>query len=294
MPRVFTLTLYILLALPAQGEKLPVWQLDGTANPVLLLGSVHLLRAGDYPLEPGFDAVYAKADDLTTEFDATALDPREQQTVLLQMSVDPSGRTLRDYLGNANWARAAALSEDLGIPLAAFSQFEPWFAALSISQAQLAQMGFEPQWGIEHQFTSRAVKDGKPVGGLETLEEQLGFLDRLAPEAQARFFLQTLEDARTVEDSLDAIVGAWRSGDTDTLAELMLDSMENTPAAYDALIVQRNRNWVDRILAIGERPGTHLVVVGAMHLVGEDSLLNMLNAEGVTSRQLGAADLAAD
>ena len=99
-----------------------------------------------------------------------------------------------------------------------------------------------------------------------------------------------LEDGATVANEVDAIVNAWTAGDTGALENSLLEGLDKAPRLYDALLVQRNRNWVEPIAALRDEPGNHLVVVGAMHLVGEDSVLEMLSEAGVKSRQLTDAD----
>ena len=61
-------------------------------------------------------------------------------------------------------------------------------------------------------------------------------------------------------------------------------------ARVEALLVKRNRNWVAPIRDLTRRPGNYLVIVGAMHLVGDDSVLAMLDNAGIKSRQLDDSD----
>ena len=275
----------------AFGDALPIWEIEGTSNRVLLLGSVHFLRASDYPLPEGINAAYDLADTLVMEIDMDALDPALAQKTMMSMGVSQSGQSLRDALGEANYQEASRRAESLGVPFTIFDQFEPWFAALSITQLRMMQLGFDPAWGIETQFTQQAANDAKDIEGLETLEEQLGFMDKLDDKTQQQFLLQSLEDAATLQDQVETIVAAWRTGDVNTLEELMLEGFESAPALEDALLIQRNRNWVQPIKNLQNKPDNYLVIVGAMHLVGENSVVAMLEDKGILIRQLTDTDL---
>ncbi len=288
MKRVASRFVLVLLALPllAVAKPLPLWELEGGSNRVLLMGSVHFLRPSDYPLREGLQQAYDIADTLVMEIDMTKVDQMQSQATIAALSLDPEGRSLQDLVGETDYARAAELAGSINIPIMTFSQFEPWFAALSITQLRMVQLGFDPSWGVEAMLTRKAVTEGKSLGGLETLEEQLGFLDGLSASTQSTFLLQSLEDAATVQNEVEAIVEAWSNGDTAALETSLLKGVDDVPELYDALLVRRNRNWVAPIAALRDQPGNYLVIVGAMHLVGEDSVLAMLEEQGIGSRQL--------
>jgi uncharacterized protein YbaP (TraB family) len=276
----------LLTGTSAFAGKLPLWELEGTEGHVMLMGSVHFLRASDYPLPAELDAAYANADSLVMEIDMDDLDPMTAQALLTTMGSNPNGATLQEVLSQSDYTKASKLAAELGIPLALFESFKPWFAALSITQLRMIQLGFDPTWGIETQITERAKAEGKPVTGLETLEEQLSFMNDLDSETQQLFLLQSLEDATEVQKEVQSMVTAWRSGDTETLEHLLVEGLQETPALFDALLTQRNQNWVPQIIELSQQPGNYLIIVGAMHLVGEDSVLRMLEAQGISSRQL--------
>lgn len=284
-----TLLIVLLLSSQALAEQLPVWEIAGTSNRVMLMGSIHFLRASDYPLPAGMNAAYEQADQLYMEIDMDALDPLASQGVL--MSMGTSDRPLSESLSADAYAEASRRATDLGVPLTLFEQFEPWFAALSITQLRMMQLGFDPSWGVETQFMSKARTDGKTISGLETLEQQLGFLDQLDASTQEQFLLQSLEDAAIIEQQVDSIVSAWRAGDGAALEALMLEDLNAAPKLADALLVQRNRNWISQIISLLDQPDNYLVIVGAMHLVGPDSVVAMLEERGLDVIQLSPADL---
>lgn len=289
MKQLLKVFLLLVVAQAATAEPLPVWEIEGTENRVLLMGSIHYLRASDYPLPEGFDTAYELADAIVMEIDMGSIDPLQVQATLASMGTGE--RTLRESLGNDIYEEASRKAESLGIPLMLFDSFEPWFAALSITQLRMMQLGFDPSWGIETRMTQRAATDGKNIDGLETLEEQLGFMADMDAKTQREFLMQSLDEAEAVEAEVSSIVSAWRAGDAGELEELMMNGFEAAPGLEDALLIKRNRNWVRPIEALADQEDNYLVVVGAMHLVGDNSVVAMLEDNGWTVTQLDDRDL---
>lgn len=273
----------------ANADPLPLWEIESGGNRLLILGSVHFLRADDYPLPAEIEKAYEESDRLVMEIDMDDLDPLQAQSVMTSMGVSTTG-TLSQAIGAESYAEATKLAAPIGIPLNMFDSFEPWFAALSISQVRMIQLGFDPGWGVEAQLTRRAQRDAKKITGLETLEDQLGFMDKLDIDTQRQFLLESLREANEVDQEINALVQAWKSGDTDMLETMLLDGLTKAPKLYDALLVQRNRNWVAQIEELTRSSDDILIIVGAMHLVGDYSVLAMLEERGIGSQQLVSAE----
>jgi len=274
-----------LMAMPG-ASALPLWEIEGTENRIRLIGSVHFLRPQDFPLPKPMMEAYVDADVLVMEIDMSNLDPLEMQKVLQRLSIDPRGRTLQTLMGARDFRQAQELAAEIDVDLAGFMPYEPWFAALQITQLRLMQLGFDGSNGVDAYFTRQAVQDRKPIQGLETLEFQLGTMDSLPSEAQREFLLQTLDDAIQIEAAMDDIVRAWKAGDTRKLETELLDGLDEQPELYERILVQRNRNWASSILSLIDESQDYLVVVGALHLVGDDSLLRLIEDAGYQTRQL--------
>jgi len=278
------------LATPARAEGPSIWEYQGAAGTVLMLGSVHVLRQQDYPLPAAVEAAYAAADTLVMEIDTSSLDPLSAQMLITGMGSLEPDRSMRSVMGQRDFDRASQLASEMGIDLTLMQQFEPWFAALTIMNLQMMKMGFNPQIGLESHLSGQAVRDGKPIAGLETMEFQLRLFDAMPERVQSDLLLQTLEEAGTMETEMDAMIRAWRAGDSAALARMMGKNFAEYPDVYEALVTRRNRDWSGKVVEMGERPGTHLVVVGALHLVGKDSLIKMLEQKGQRVNRWRPAD----
>jgi uncharacterized protein YbaP (TraB family) len=168
--------------------------------------------------------------------------------------------------------------------MSSLAPFEPWYAAIVVTQLRLDQLGFDPSRGVESQIVADAQKAGKEIRGLETLEGQLTALDTLSPGAQRSFLLLTLEEAATIGDEVDDMIAAWKAGDVPTLDHDMLDSVREQPEVYRSLILRRNEAFSRAIAALANDSQDYLIVIGTLHLVGEDSVLNMLARDGLKTR----------
>lgn len=268
------------------GHPVALWRADGESNSVYLLGSIHLLRAEDHPLPRIFDVAYADAEVLVMELDMDDIDPVHAQAAFNRAGVLDDGTTLRDLIGHERYAEAQETAALLDIPLAMLDRSEPWLAAITIELLVLYRAGFDPRLGIEMSMTERATADGKPIEGLESVDEQLSFLDGLSLDAQAQLLLHTLEQGAGIRESIDATIDAWRNGDMAVLEDELLAAMQEQTELADTLIRNRNRRWADTILAWLDDDRDYLVVVGALHLVGDEGVPALLEARGIDIRQL--------
>ena len=263
-----------------------MWRADGETNSVYVLGSIHLLRAEDHPLPRVIDVAYADAEILVMELDMDDLDPVSTQAAFSRAGVLRDGTTLRDLIGDERYAAAEETAARLDIPLDMLDSSEPWLAAITVELMVLYRNGFDPRLGIEMTMTTRAAADGKPIEGLESVDEQLSFLDGLSLDAQAEMLLQVLEQGAELRDSIDTMIAAWRRGDMAVLEHELLESMEEQTELGDALIWNRNRRWADTIVTWLDDDRDYLVIVGALHLVGEEGVPALLEARGVDIQQL--------
>jgi len=290
MRRFTTAILLACLSLTAladdTGHKVTMWLAEGERNRVYLLGSIHLLRKQDHPLPAVFDEAYDDADALVMELDMDDIDPFALQALTNQMGVLHDETTLRDLMGDELYATAERTAAEVDIPFDMLAKTEPWFAAITVEQLVLMRLGFNPLYGIEMHMTMKATQDGKTVDGLETVEEQLGFLDGLSLEAQNELLIQTLSETGEVEEVMDELIRAWRYGDTAYLEENMLEDMQDYPELYAAIVADRNRRWVAAIEDLLDDDQDYLIVVGALHLVGDDGVPRLLSGRGVRIAQL--------
>jgi uncharacterized protein len=272
-------------AVHADGALHSLWELHGKHNTVYILGSIHVLRPTDYPLSPVVLNAYSNAKSIFMEINLDEIDSQKMQSELLASALLPDGKTLPLVLGKQRYEHAGALAHDVGVELATFDQFAPWFAAEAISQLQLAQLGFQAQSGVEMYFLARARSDGKAVAGLETLHDQIALFDAMSLDAQAEYLLASLEQARDLPKEVDAMVHAWQLGDTAWFENQLMSELGRDPQLYQSVLVARNRKWVPKIEALLNDDKNYLVIVGTGHLVGRGSVIELLKRDGIGATQ---------
>lgn len=252
-----------------------LWTVKDADTTIYLFGTVHVLKPGlDWfagPVKRAFD----KSDELVLEM-VLPEDQAEAAKVTMPLAMDKSGTTLSTKLDpDALKAYQAALTS-LGVPVAAFDAFKPWFAAVTLSVLPLTKLGYDPTQGAEMQLTAAAKAASKPISGFETLEEQLGFFDAVPENGQIAFLNATVKDIDKLGPTLDTMVGQWSKGDTVNLAATMNESMAATPELTKILLWDRNARWADQIKTRLDKPGTVFVAVGAGHLAGQKSVQDYL------------------
>ena len=278
------------LACADAGHPLSLWEVSGARNSVYLLGSIHLLREEDHPLPSAIYEAYDDADTLIMELDMDDIDPIEGQVLSNELGLIHDGRELRDLLGEAYYAEAEELANKAQIPLGLMANAEPWFAAMNVEIMLLMRMGFNTALGIESHLTELAAGDGKEILGFETLRQQLEFLDNLSPDAQRDMLLQALAEGADMNDLMDGMIDAWRRGDVTFMEDNLLADMQDYPELNQVIVIDRNVNWTNRIEDLLDDQQDYLIVVGTLHLVGEQGVPELLEARGHEVTQLHQLD----
>ena len=267
----------------------PVWAVHGSRNTVYLAESVHLLKPGRAELPAALDTAYARASTIVMELDLSHVEESELQAWMLEHGTFKGSMTLQQAIGDKRYQRLAAETSRLGMPLEALQQFEPWAIALTLADLEYLKLGYDPEQGVEQQIMRRASADKKDVRGLETMDEQLGQLQRLSYEQQGRFLDLTVDELRDAEQDTDELLTAWRAGNMQRLAELLSSEYQSFPELYRALVTERNRHWLPQIEQFLRDDHDYLVVVGALHLVGKEGLLELVRRDGFTPTPVIAA-----
>ena len=258
-----------------------LWAVQGEHNTVYLLGSIHVLRAQDGGLPQEAQEAYQDAEQLVMELDMDDLlaNPMAMAATTQRLALLPEGQSLRGVLGS-DYAAVQAHAQTLGLDLGLLDRFQPWFVATAMLQAELAKRGFSPELGVEETLAKRAIADHKPIRGLETVEQQLGLLAGLPMSEQKRFLLMTIDEMDDFDQDLAQMLAAWRAGDTDELAKVLSEGFDRFPELYRPLTEDRNRAWAGEIARLLDDNDDYLVVVGALHLVGRNSVVDLLEKRG--------------
>ncbi|MGN6689998.1 MAG: TraB/GumN family protein [Sphingopyxis sp.] len=253
-----------------------LWLVEDADTRIYLLGTMHALPAGtDWDGGKVADAIRA-ADELMLE-----LSPRElaaasavfeelaPRSTPLAMNARLPAKALAGY-------RAIEGDDDLG-----GDALDDWAVLVMMGQRVAQRADLSPADGVEAGLTAAFTRAGKPIGGLESAKAQLMLFETLDPATQRVLLVRAAENSARAESDVLAMTSAWSRGDTDALAKVVNEDVDEVPAARKAIITERNRRWSGWVERRLDRPGTILMAVGAGHLVGADSVPAMLAARGL-------------
>jgi uncharacterized protein len=267
-------------------KKSCLWRVVSRDSTVYLLGSVHLLKSGSYPLSDAMERAFGDSSKLVLEVNLDSLDSPDAQQMILAKALLPEGKTLTEILSPATYQAVQQKVEALGLDIEALKRMKPWFLSLSLVAMKMQQLGYNAQHGVDRHFFERARKAKKDVLGLETADFQLNLLDSLPAKAQEESLLQTMKELDQFETEFEEIMSAWAAGQEKQLNDLLLASFKEYPDIYEKLILERNRNWLPKIESHLQGGNKTLVVVGAAHLVGHDGVVELLKQKGYSVEQL--------
>jgi hypothetical protein len=267
-------------------DKSLLWKVQSGPNAVYVLGSIHFLKKQNYPLAKDIEDAFARSSKLVLEINLLALDPRETDKITLQKSMNGNGVTLEQNVSPETYALTERKAREMGIDIRALNLFKTWSVALTLSTIKLRQLGFDPAYGLDRYFAERAKNGGKPVAGLETLEDQLGIFDHLSRSEQESMLRQTVQEMDRLGTSVARIVQAWLTGDSSFLEGALLAQIREYPDLYSKLILERNQHWVPQIETMVKSGENALIVVGAAHLVGKDGVIQLLRQRGYIVEQM--------
>jgi len=258
-----------------------MWTFSDDDTTVYLFGTVHLLKPDLEWRSPALDAALNEADTLVLEADATSPESQANvQKLFLDFGMFPEGETLTATLDDDDEAILSATLEANGANLQAVDSMKPWMVGLQLSMMQIMQAGYNPQSGVESVLLADA--GDKELAYLETAETSIKALGGAPMEEQVQGLMATISTMELGPEYLNTLVAEWADGDVKGLGALMSNpAMFGTQEGYDALLTTRNKNWIPGIKALLDEPGTKLVAVGAAHLAGPDSVVGMLEKEGI-------------
>lgn len=264
-----------------------LWKATAGEGTVYMLGSFHLLKADDYPLADSVESAYAEATRVVFEITPEDMASPELARQFAEVGLLPKGQKLSERVQPDTRAMLVSfLGSEAALPAA--DPYKPWFFGLGVALTAMQAAGFDVTLGLDQHFMDRVAEDGKDSGGLETIEEQLQALDGAPWEEQETSLRESLKPMPELRAEIDRLHTAWRTGDADTLDSLMVDEMaQTTPVTARMINLDRNQRWVPQVREMLDGGGTTLVVVGALHLVGEDGVPALLAAEGVDVERVG-------
>ncbi|MDR2637057.1 MAG: TraB/GumN family protein [Zoogloeaceae bacterium] len=258
-----------------------VWQVRKGDRSLYLGGSVHTLRASDFPLPVEFDRAFENSSILVLETDLEELSRPDSLQKLLPYITLPAGKTLQTELSPRAFQSFEEKCRELGVPVASLSSMTPFMAIVALTGVQFQQMGFLS--GVDQHYQERARKEGKKQIFLESVIDQIRLLDGENEE----FLQQSLKElGPEMKKIVTTLVAEWRRGELAENEKLIREMKASAPRFHRRIFAERNRAWLKKIKEYLDTPETEFFLVGFGHLVSDDGLLKGLRDQGYEVIQL--------
>lgn len=257
-----------------------LWVIRDADSTVYLFGTVHMLRAATVWETPRVMAALDASTDIWFEVDAAA--GAADLPRLVAAHGLSSGRPLSRLLSPEDRRALSGAASRAGLTEEQLDGFRPWLASLIVGNAPMLEAGYDPAFGVETRLRERAAAAGKPVRGLETMEDQFLYLADLPEETQIDLLRYSIRSPETVLAEMDASVIAWTSGDMAGVERAVTLSMRRgSEPLYQAMLVRRSLLLADHLQTVLDGSGVAFVALGAGYLAGEDSVPSVLADRGV-------------
>ncbi|MBN1782662.1 TraB/GumN family protein [bacterium] len=265
-------------------RSLCLWTADGPDFSVSILGSIHVLGAADYPLDPAIESAYRNAEAVYFEIDmdSTSL-PAVQGKIMMAGML--KGQTLSDVLGDSVSGELKKMLLRFNVPFETVQAFKPWFVASMLTMIKLNALGVGQQYGVDQYFYGKALGDQKRRGSMEAIADQIGCFSAMDKAMEQALLLETLNSLDSLEYEFLELKTAWATGDVMAIDSLMNRDMDDYPELSKVLVGDRNRKWAERVKRIVRNRENAMIIVGAGHLVGKESLIELLGREGMVFEQ---------
>lgn len=273
-------------AFPQEGKGF-LWEVQSEKSTVYLLGSIHLLKKENYPLSQKIESAFKNSNFLVVEANIQDQDKMNSPTIMATAFYPPND-SIAEHLSPETYELLKKEAAKLDLPLEMINKQRPWFLSMALEAMELLKLGYDPRYGLDNYFLSKAA-GRKKILELENLDEQINFLSNFSDREQELLLLLTLKDLQNAAQEIDQLVEAWKSGDMKAMEAIVAKIPKEDPKlvpVYEKLIDDRNRKMASKIEDYLKGNGTYFVVVGAGHLIGEKGIVETLRKKGYRVEQL--------
>ncbi len=273
----------------AELDKCFLWEVRSGDRLAYVLGSVHVGLPEMYPLNPAINDAFAASAVLALEVDLTPEGAGKMMMQLAQKGYYPEGETLADHIGEETLSRTKDALRSLRLPYSGMQRMRPWLLMVTLTLAKCATEGYQQAMGLDQHFLGRALKEEKPVVGIEDMDKHLDVLAGEPPETQEKMLQQGIEELKDIVPYMKRTLQAWQQGDGKGIEDLIREALakdKDLQGHHKRLFDDRNVIMADAIETYLKTETVHFVVVGAGHLVGPKGIVKLLTDRKYRVRQI--------
>ena len=237
-----------------------------------IVGSIHVGKSSMYPLPVTLYERLATSSGLIIEVDLSDL---------RAITYPIPSVTSQQILTKQQYRQLDNIAQQLKQNIDRLAKLPPWSSALQLQFLHLQQLGYSAEQGVDVHLIRQAQQIDIALLPLETAQYQIDVLTNL-PNSGQELLIALLDDWENQHGITECLIESWQKGDSAKLEQLLKQSEMSAQMEY-SLITKRNHDWVDKLISPDFLPsssGHYLVVVGTLHLVGEDSVLTLLQEQG--------------
>lgn len=269
------------------GSRSFLWEVKSKFNTVFLFGTIHVGKAGFYPLADAVEAAFLQSRKLVVEADITRDGGLADVKSLINY---PATDSLDQHIPAELYARLNAQLGPLGIPIRAARTMKPYVIAGLLAIAEYQRLGYDMNRGVDAYLIEKARAAAKPILELESPRAQIEMLAGMPAELQEAFLENALIALETKRSSVQVadMVKAWQSGDARLMEEASAvanTGLRSQPRLDDVFLHQRHPGMLKKIEGYLAEREPYFVAVGSLHLVGKGGLLQLLAAKGYEVNQ---------
>lgn len=283
-------TVFFLQSCKAQSNiKLPVnkdnntllWEISGKnlKQPSYVFGTFHILCKDDIQFSANMQAALKASQQVYFEMDLD--DPKNTLGGMFFMNM--KDKTLSDLYTVEELQKVKKFYKDsLKMNLSFFNKMKPVMLAALLYPRM---MPCKTPSGVEIELMTIAKKEKKEILGFETIEFQSSIFDSIPYSVQAKDLLKSIDSMDKYKLYFNKMVQTYKNQQTDSLVAIVNDKTFTDGENNDALLKNRNVNWVKQLKTI--LPKTNIfMAVGAAHLFGKDGLIDLLRKDGFTVKPI--------
>ena len=271
----------------AEARNAPaLWSVSDADTTVYLFGTIHLLPENYKWRSPVLEKAVTGSQELVVETLIDDKNPTATAMTLMQMALATGLPPIDKRVPPEKRAALDAAIAKSGIPKAALDRMKTWAAAFMLLGVQFRDMGLKSNEGVEPNLKASFTSEGKPIGQLETNAEQFGFFNALPEKAQRALLEGAVDSPKQSSDQFKSMLTAWQHGDVKAIATSFNHDLAASPELRDALLSKRNANWTRWIEERMKKPGAVMIAVGAGHLAGKGSVVDLLQRDGLHVRRI--------
>ena len=261
------------------------WQAKSPTATVYLLGSIHFAKPDIYPLDRKIEDAFEKSSVLVVELDQKQLDQDNMRRHILKHGMYEKSDSVESHISESTLELLKDYLDRHDMPLEGYNRMKPGFLAMTLSIAHVIRLGYLPDYGIDMYFLNKA--QNKKVVQLENYADQLDLFFDMPNEEL--FLKHTLIQFEDLEEQIAEMVTAWKNGDTQQMVEnVLIEPQQEYPELrdiYTKIYTDRNIKMADKISQFLEQKSIYFVVVGAGHLIGDQSIIQLLKKRGYKVKQ---------